>query len=212
MEMLDGSPLAFFMKTLSGERGREMVHGEFESMKAIYSNLSEFAPKPIAHGSYTQAPDMHFFLSEYREMVHEMPDPFKFASRLAALHQNSQSPNGKFGFHVATYSGNLLQTTEWEDSWEVFFTKSMRQALDLELQAKGPDPEFDRLIPVLFDKVIPRLLRPLESDGRSVKPSLVHGDLWYANSGLDPDTGESLVFDACCFYGHHECKSYDLCP
>lgn len=64
---------------------------------------------------------------------------------------------------------------------------------------------FDILVPVLFDKVIPRLLRPLESEGRSVKPSLVHGDLWYANSGIDMATYESLVFDACSFYAHNEC-------
>ncbi|GAB1200665.1 hypothetical protein APSETT444_010039 [Aspergillus pseudonomiae] len=93
---------------------------------------------------------------------------------------------------------------EWEDSWEVFFAKNMRMALDLEIKAKGPDPELDYLIPILFDKVIPRLLRPLESDGRSVKPSLVHGDLWYGNSGIDVQTGEPLMFDACSFYAHNE--------
>lgn len=85
--------------------------------------------------------------------------------------------------------------------------KNMKQVLELELETKGPDPEFDMLVPALFDKVIPRLLRPLESEGRSVKPSLVHGDLWYANSGIDVVTDESLVFDACSFYAHNECES-----
>ena len=100
--------------------------------------------------------------------------------------------------------------TEWEESWETFFAKSMRWALQLELQAKGHDPEFDVLVPILFEKVIPRLLRPLESEGRTVKPSLVHGDLWYANSGIDVDTDASLIFDSCCFYAHNECKPYRL--
>ncbi|TRX92013.1 hypothetical protein FHL15_007110 [Xylaria flabelliformis] len=93
--------------------------------------------------------------------------------------------------------------TESETSWEVF-TKNLRFALELELTAKGPDPEFDILLPVLFGTVIPRLLGPLESEGRSVKPCLVHGDLWDANSGIDDNTGESLIFDACCFYAHNE--------
>jgi fructosamine-3-kinase len=96
---------------------------------------------------------------------------------------------------------------DWESSWETFFTKSLRYALDLETKAKGPDPELDALLPILFDKVIPRLLRPLETGGRSIKPSLVHGDLWYANSGVDLETGDSIIFDACCFYAHNECKS-----
>lgn len=186
-----------------------MLHGEFESMKAIYALLPDFVPKPIAWGTYESMLNTHFFLCEYREMTDVMPDPQKFSTRLAALHQNSKSPNGKFGFHMTTYSGNLPQVTEWEDSWEVFFAKSMKLALDLEIKAKGSDPEFDTLVPTLFEKIIPRLLRPLESEGRSVKPSLVHGDLWYANSGTDVDTGEPLVFDACCFYAHNECKAPD---
>lgn len=138
-------------------------------------------------------------------MTDDMPDPHKFASRLARLHQSSKSPNGKFGFHMTTFSGNLPQMTEWESSWEAFFAKNLRFALDLEIEAKGYDAEFDVLVPAIFERVIPRLLRPLETDGRSIKPSLIHGDLWYANSGMDVDTDEPLVFDACCFYAHNEC-------
>ena len=175
-------------------------------MTAIHTLLPDFSPKPIAWGTYETVPDTHFFLCHFRDMIDEMPDPHRFATRLAALHQNSKSPEGKFGFHVTTYTGNLPQTNEWEASWEIYFTKSMRRALDLEIEAKGTDSEFDTLVPALFDKVIPRLLRPLESDGRSLKPSLVHGDLWYANSGIDVSTGESLIFDACSFYAHNECK------
>jgi fructosamine-3-kinase len=206
VELADGTPKVFFIKVLSKEVGKNMVHGEFESMKAIHSLLPDFAPKPIAWGTYQTIPDTHFFLCEFRDMKDDMPDPQKFTVRLAKLHQKSSSPTGKFGFHITTYSGNLPQMTEWEESWETFFAKSMRWALTLELQAKGHNPEFDVLVPILFDKVIPRLLRPLESEGRSVKPSLVHGDLWYANSGVDVDADAPLIFDACCFYAHNECK------
>ncbi|KAK8130469.1 hypothetical protein PG999_002849 [Apiospora kogelbergensis] len=204
VELRDGTRQSFFIKVISGEVGQKMVEGEFESMKAIHALLPEFAPSPLAHGSYETAPNTHFFLCEFRDMVEKMPEPREFGARLAALHQSSKSPKGKFGFHTTTYSGNLPQATGWEDSWEVFFTKSLKQALDLEVQAKGPDPEFDSLLPILFDKVIPRLLRPLESEGRIVKPCLVHGDLWYANSGIDVKTDQCLIFDACCFYAHNE--------
>lgn len=174
-----------------------MVNGEFESMSAIHSLLPDFAPEPLAWGTYETVPDTHFFLCEFRDMSDELPDPLKFTARLAALHTNSQSPNGKFGFHVATYAGNLPQYVNWEDSWEVFFTKSMKLALQHEAIAQGSDPEIDELAPILFEKVIPRLLRPLETEGRSVKPSLVHGDLWYANTATDANTDDCLVFDAC---------------
>ncbi|KAI0536124.1 Fructosamine kinase-domain-containing protein [Xylaria digitata] len=204
VQLADGGSKSFFIKVLSGDVGRNMTLSEFESMSSIYMLQPDFAPKPIAYGTYETIPDTHFFLCEFREMSETMPDPRKFCASLAALHQNSKSPNRKFGYHITTYSGNLPQMTEWEVSWEVFFTKNLRCALDLELAAKGPDPEFDILLPILFDRVIPRLLRPLESEGRSVKPCLVHGDLWYANSGIDDSTNESLIFDACCFYAHNE--------
>lgn len=206
VELADGTPFSFFIKAVTKERGKNMVYGEYESMKAIYNVAPNFAPKPIAWGTYQDCPDTHFFLCEYRDMAADMPDPDKFAARLAALHNNSASPTGKFGFHVVTHNGNLPQMTDWEDSWEIFFAKSMRHALDLETAVKGWNPELDFLVPALFERVIPRLLRPLESEGWSVKPSLIHGDLWYANSGIDTETGESLVFDACCFYAHNECE------
>ena len=199
-------PKTFFIKVVSKDVGRQMMHGEFESMTAIHGLLPNWAPEPVAWGTYETIPETHFFLCEFREMSDELPDPHKFTARLAELHQKSRSPNGKFGFHITTFNGNLSQENGWEDSWEVYFTKSMRHALNHELAAQGPDPEIDRLAQIIFNTVIPRLLRPLESDGRSVKPSLVHGDLWYANTATDADTEESLVFDACCFYAHNECR------
>ena len=139
-------------------------------------------------------------------MTDELPDVQKFTECLAALHQNSKAPNGKFGFHITTFNGNSSQANDWTDSWEAYFTKGLKHALDHEIAARGPDSEVEELAPIIFDKVIPRLLRPLESDGRSVKPSLVHGDLGYANTGTDAHNNKPLVFDACCFYAHNECK------
>ena len=187
-----------------------MVKAEYESMKAIHSVSPDFAPKPIAFGAYKTLANTFFFLCEFRDLMDELPEPEEFTARLASMHQNSKSPTGKFGFHTPTYPGNLPQMVAWEDSWEIFFSKSLRHALDLEIKAKGKDDEMDELLPIIFDRVIPRLLRPLESNGRSVKPSLVHGDLWYANSGIDAEGGESLIFDACCFYAHNECRYHVL--
>ncbi|KAI3317721.1 Fructosamine kinase-domain-containing protein [Xylariaceae sp. AK1471] len=204
ISLSDGVLQSFFVKVISKERGRNMVMGEFESMSAAHEVLPEFVPKPIAWGTYTLIPDTHFFLCAFREMIDDMPVPHQFAALLSRLHQKSISPTGKFGFHVTTYAGNLPQFVAWEDSWETFFTKSMRWALDLEIERKGHSEELNVLSRALFAKVIPRLLRPLESEGRTVKPSLVHGDLWYANAGIDVNDGQPLVFDACCFFAHNE--------
>ena len=107
VELTDGTPESLFIKVVSKETGKNMVRGEFESMRTISTIVPDFVPKSIAWGTYQTNPDTHFFLCEYREMLDEMPDPHKFAARLAALHQNSKSQNGKFGFHISTYCGNL---------------------------------------------------------------------------------------------------------
>ncbi|KAL2264514.1 hypothetical protein VTJ83DRAFT_7024 [Remersonia thermophila] len=204
VKLQDGTPKSFFIKVVSKEAGRLMVHGEFESAMAIHKVLPEYTPKPIGWGSYKTIPDTYFYLCEFRQMTHDLPDPYRFTASLACLHENSRSPTGKFGFHVTTCAGNLPQYCGWEESWEVFFTKNLRMALDYEVAAHGSEPEIDRLACIIFDRVIPRLLRPLESGGRSVKPSLVHGNLWCGNTGIDVNTGTSLVFDAGCFYAHNE--------
>jgi protein-ribulosamine 3-kinase len=91
------APKVFFIKVLSNEVGKNMVRGEFESMKAIHTLLPEFVPEPLAWGTYETIADTHFFLCEFRDMKNDKPDPHKFTARLAQLHHNSTSPNGKFG-------------------------------------------------------------------------------------------------------------------
>lgn len=65
-------------------------------------------------------------------------------------------------------------------------------------------PEFDSVCKITLGNVVPRLLLPLQSEGRVLKPCLVHGDCWDGNTALDANTGAAFIFDACSFYGHNE--------
>jgi len=185
-----------------------MVASEYQSAKTIYEQAPEFIPQVIAIGTYESVESTHFILIEFVDMIITLPEPDIFTGRLASLHKNSISPTGKFGYDKQSYIGILPQHIGWEDSWEAFFTKCIRQSLDVYINANGHDPEMYDLIHSLFTKVIPRLLRPLESEGRKVKPSLIHGDLWFANVSRDTKTGQPLIFDACCIYAHNECKLF----
>ena len=73
------------------------------------------------------------------------------------------------------------------------FQKIMTRAMDVDREKYGAWPEYDALREVLIEKVIPRLLDPLVSDGRTIKPCLVHGDLWDENAagGKRPYKSES---------------------
>ena len=65
-------------------------------------------------------------------------------------------------------------------------------------------PEFDVVCQLTLEKVVPHLLQPLQSEGRTIKPCLVHGDCWDGNTAMDMQTGQAFVFDACSFYCHNE--------
>ncbi|GAB1315398.1 hypothetical protein MFIFM68171_05608 [Madurella fahalii] len=199
----DGSEQAYFLKVALGEHGMRMMNGEFESMTALYAAVPDFVPKPCAWGSYKDIPDMHFFMCEFRDMVEELPEIEAFTSSVARLHKSAVSPNGKYGFPVTTYMGPLPQDNRWCDTWEEYFAQGMRRMLELERDAQGPSEELDELVKKLYDKVIPRLLRPLTSL-RSIEPVIIHGDLWYGNCCTDIATGKPIVFDACVFYAHNE--------
>ena len=157
------------------------MHGEFETMNALYQNEPNFAPEPIVWNNYKSEPHTWFFLCSFHNFGSAMVDSELFTTKLAALHKSSISPNGKFGFHVHT----SVADEEWSDSWEECFVKMVTRLLGKELKQWGPDEELATLSSHLLEILIPRLLRPLTADGRMVRPCLVHGDLWYGNTGTD---------------------------
>lgn len=192
-----------------GSHGLEALKGEYESTAAIYAITPDFCPKPIAWGTLETAPDAHFYLCKFYEFFDGVPEPENFCEKLARLHSSHTSPEGKFGFHCTTYNGDLPQDNSCSDSWEVFFANGLRHILKIREERGGPNAELDGLLPGLFDKVIPRLLRPLESNGRSIEPSLVHGDLWCGNAAITNDeTKEGIVFDPSSFWAHNECEKF----
>lgn len=116
------------------------------------------------------------------------------------------SPTGKFGFHTTTFNGIVPLVNEWCDTWEEFFSRQLRSDIKWEQSVRGSDPEMDEISNEFFAKVIPRLLRPLQTGGRSIKPVLVHGDVWPGNVQIDSDTERVILFDSCCCYAHNERK------
>ncbi|AEO63776.1 uncharacterized protein THITE_2039488 [Thermothielavioides terrestris NRRL 8126] len=202
----EGSEEQYFVKLAFGETGRTMLRGEFESSKVIHGVMPDFVPTPLAFGKFRAAePPAYFYLSEYVDMdVTTPPDPIEFASRLARLHEASRSPNGKFGFHVATCDGDRAHLVDWEDNWAVFYRKLFLRVCELDIKRNGPWPEYERAIQQVAWKVIPRLLDNIRQGGRPIKPCIIHGDLWEGNMGIRKQTGRSILFDAGSFYAHNE--------
>ncbi|KAG8161739.1 hypothetical protein KVR01_008726 [Diaporthe batatas] len=205
-ELEDGTLKDFFMKCATGGTNRRMMEGSFESEAIFHHYAPENIPEPIAFGHYESSPDTWFFLAQFFDMVDEVPEPGQFIPLIVKIHMRSmgESPDGKYGFHVPTHLANLPNDNSWQTTWEAFFTQLMRKMFELEELSHGKDERLDFLKTSLCTKVIPRLLRPLETDGRSIQPCLVHSNIWPGNMMLDVETSDVILFDSCAFWGHNE--------
>lgn len=119
LEVADGSTKALFLKIAFDDLGRSMLHSEYEGVRALHRVVPELLPRPIAWGAYKSMSSTYFYLADFVPMIEEVPEPQAFSALLARLHKESipHSPNGKFGFHVQTFtvrSISLIDTNTWE--------------------------------------------------------------------------------------------------
>ncbi|KAL8851981.1 MAG: hypothetical protein Q9221_003086 [Calogaya cf. arnoldii] len=173
----------------------------FEILKTTPSSV----PRPYGCGKFDlSGVEIHFHLTDFVDMSNELPDPVALGRLLAHLHRTSLSPTGEFGFLTTTYHGKVPQCLVWERSWASFYTKLLKDALRKDLEANGPWPALENVAPIILSKVTPRPLGALESEGHSIKPALIHGDLWEGNIATRQDSGEILLIDAAAYYAHSE--------
>lgn len=213
-ELADGSVKKFFLKCATEDAGHAMMEGEYWAMMELYKTIPAGIPKPLARGKFqTEIPATYFFLCEFAEMSNQVPDPDRLCALITELHRKSVSPTGKFGFHVRTCNGRTPQATEWDSSWTSFFSKFMIHVMAEDFKTNGSWPELERTGARIVSHVIPRLVGVLETEGRSVKPCLIHADLWEGNTGTSYETGDIILFDAGSYYAHNEMEIADWrCP
>ncbi|KAI1487336.1 vegetative incompatibility protein 4 [Biscogniauxia mediterranea] len=201
----DNTETPFFLKYVAGDLGKSQLNGEFIGMSELHKLAPNLVPKPIAWGKVNDSvPVTYFLLIEFKQFTPGLPNPVKLGAKLAAMHRNSISPNGKFGFHVQTYDGARIQAVDWDDSWTSFFSKLLSEAYRQDVESNGFWDRLDIVFRRVQSHLIPRLIGALEADGRSVKPVLIHGDLWEGNIGNDSETGEPWIFDCAAYYAHNE--------
>ncbi|KAL8940310.1 MAG: hypothetical protein Q9216_002865 [Gyalolechia sp. 2 TL-2023] len=206
---LNGSSRRYFLKCTKGPGARALVEGEYHSAFAIDAAVPGLVPKPAGWGQYSDGESqVHFYLGEFHDMhLAVAPEPEHFISQIAKLHQRGTSPNGMFGFPVPTVLGKFQRTVTWERSWAKAFARQLEDVIGYDNEANGPWPEYDRACRQLMDVVIPRLLGALQSEGREIRPALIHGDLWENNVGTEKETGRTIVFDPGSTYAHNEMES-----
>jgi protein-ribulosamine 3-kinase len=159
-----------------------MAQAEYEGQKALSAIIPENVAPPSAWGLFQEDSTKAFFLTRFRNLHEGSPPAAPFLEVLKKLHQTSASPTGKFGFPVPTFFGPPPMINDWTDSWEEYFGRQLRADVSFAQSTYGDDSELASLTEEFIEKVVARLLRPLQMGGRSIKPVLCHGDLWDGNA------------------------------
>ncbi|KAI1336663.1 Fructosamine/Ketosamine-3-kinase [Xylariaceae sp. FL0016] len=204
VEAADGASRSYFLKTLSVPDAADRVYGEYEAMAAIYQTMPGIAPRPRGFGPCDVRKGTYFFVCDYLDLTHALPDAVDLGQKLAEFHLQSRSPTGQFGFHCTSFDGKNPLSTSWDSSWTSYFRRLVHDHYQLEKAANGYWKQFDDVMQLTLDRLIPRLLDALVADGRTVRPTLIHGDLWESNIGTEKESGEVFIYDACAYYAHHE--------
>jgi fructosamine-3-kinase len=189
-----------------------MAVSEFEAMKKLYVVMPELIAEPLGFGEYKEEEGVSFFVCRYYELSGDIPDVSDFPALLADMHRRPAgvSETGEFGLDLVTYGGRNPHHFPVAKTWEQCFAGGLALTFNMEEETHGPDPELAELREGIMTKVIPRLLRPLETEGRTIKPVLVHGDIWDGNASVNVNTRQPVIFDPTPLYAHNECEYLKL--
>lgn len=186
-----GRGRAFFVKANEPQR-RTMFEAEATALAEIAATGAIRVPAPVCWGENR---DASWLVLEHIELGNAAADGMaRLGEQLAALHR-ATAP--RFGWQRDNTIGATLQTNTPCGDW-IEFWRERRLGFQLALAAKNGAPQ------LLLTKG-ERLARDFAVllKGCTIKPALLHGDLWGGNAGFD-QAGAPVIFDPAVYYGHHE--------
>lgn len=180
---VDSNGINYFIKTY---RKRGMVDSELFGLKVLSSIGVIKVPAVIASNEY-------LLILEYIESGKPQSSFYEiFGHQLAELHNNT---NSSFGLSCNTYLGTYKQDNKATLSWCDFY---VHQRLE---------PQFQQVLQkgLIHHKKVESLLKVVENtiSDTTIRPSLIHGDLWSGNFMIGPN-GEPVIFDPAISYSHWE--------
>eukprot|EP00581_Thalassiosira_minuscula_P032279 CAMPEP_0183760842 /NCGR_PEP_ID=MMETSP0739-20130205/8019_1 /TAXON_ID=385413 /ORGANISM="Thalassiosira miniscula, Strain CCMP1093" /LENGTH=341 /DNA_ID=CAMNT_0025998875 /DNA_START=45 /DNA_END=1070 /DNA_ORIENTATION=- len=209
----DGKPVAFFVKS-SGRSCDEMFYGEALGLEAMYacsqgSEDSLRIPKVYHYGDYSSGKGS-MLIMEYLNLAGRSDDRAlgKAMARMHLAEATEEAGNGDkaFGFPVDNTIGGTPQPNPWTkpssgtSEWiEFFATHRIGHQLNLAGDSYCSNLWQNDIRPRLH-----LLFEDLQGEGKEVKPSLLHGDLWSGNIGSAD--GSPSIFDPAVYWGHHEAE------
>ena len=172
----------FFVKR--NGRSKKFLKFEEYCLRKIYPNTNENylrVPKVI---TYLDVEDVELLIMEWIDFQNN--DQIMLGKGLAEMHLKSHESNPKkFGFPIEGYIGFTNQKRGWSTSWIDCFI-DLRINPQLSILQKN----------FLNSKSKQKIIEKIKSVLRKHKPlnSLIHGDLWSGNAGVDQN-GKGVLFD-----------------
>jgi fructosamine-3-kinase len=189
METGDG---ALFVKVLPAG-GRDMLAAEAEGLTLLRATGTFRVPSERARGH----DDSHAWLAlEWLELhpVTSNDEGRRFGDTLAALHAHH---GPCYGLARDNWLGDSPQENGCAESWPLFYAhKRLRPQLE-RAHLSGYRGALIADVHAIIERVAALFLdyRPAAS--------LLHGDLWHGNAGID-DAGRPAIFDPAVHYGDRE--------
>lgn len=186
---LIGGDRRFFVKTNRAEH-QAMFEAEAAGLAELRQVSLLRVPEPIAVGT---AGAIAFLVLEYIELV---PPTRGAMSRLGeGLVEMHGIVAARHGWNRDNTLGSSIQHNARHADWVEFWRENR---LAIMLDALAPDyPPLARTGDKLL-AALPRLLA-----GHTPEASLLHGDLWGGNAGMD-ETGRPVIYDPAVYYGDRE--------
>ncbi len=180
----------YFVKYNSASR-LDMFEAEAAGLAEIRATGTVYSPEPICWGAAgTQA----YLVLEYLDLHGRENGADLLGEQLAALHR---TPQLYFGWQRDNTIGSTPQINTRLDDW-IAFWRDQRLGYQLRLaEENGYGGALQRQGERLMTDL------PIFFRGYAPQPSLLHGDLWSGNYGVDA-AGRPVIFDPAAYYGDRE--------
>lgn len=169
-----------------------MFEAEYYGLREMAATGTIKVPEPVVFGV---AGDQSYLVMEMLQLGGAKQNSLRLMGvQLAAMHRQHQA---YFGWNMENTIGSTRQVNIRSDDWVEFFAE---HRLHFQLQLAANNGFRGRL-----QQNGARLCADLKGffEDYSVKPVLLHGDLWSGNAASD-QSGNPVIFDPACYYGDHE--------
>lgn len=181
----------FFIKLNDKLKFPEMLQKEANGLVVLKNTNTVNVPEVLACGEYE---DLQYLILPFIEKGYRSNGYWeKFANQLASLHSNTSE---KFGFNEHNFIGSLPQVNTLTKDWITFF---IEQRLMVQAAIAFNKGLIDQWLINKLEVLALKLLTYVDS----VKPSLLHGDLWHGNYMINK-SGDPVIYDPAVYYGNSE--------